>query len=267
MKKDIQKTYINMLLNGTISMDAVMDYMIEHVPKKLYRYMGFGQYWRNNLFQGQIHLSKPKDFNDPFDSVPFVDFKEFWNKDGDRIFEQNNGFSLKLSPDLQKEQIFILQKEMIEFTQNEMRVCCFSEQKNSMLMWSHYADSHKGFCIEYDTDRIPNNIKKFFLPVIYQENIHNSTFDFNDTQYNSFNFLFFKSKEWEYEKEWRIAVYQKQIIDELNFLNYISAVTLGIDCGEENKNEIVKWGKQRGITVYEEDINYQNYIIDIKKIV
>ncbi|MBK8819064.1 MAG: DUF2971 domain-containing protein [Saprospiraceae bacterium] len=31
------------------------------------------------------------------------------------------------------------------------KICCFSKIKDSMLMWSYYADGHKGFCLEFDT--------------------------------------------------------------------------------------------------------------------
>ncbi|OAT17060.1 hypothetical protein M977_04306 [Buttiauxella gaviniae ATCC 51604] len=31
---------------------------------------------------------------------------------------------------------------------------CFSSNKKSNLMWSHYADSHKGFCIEFKADGV-----------------------------------------------------------------------------------------------------------------
>jgi hypothetical protein len=31
------------------------------------------------------------------------------------------------------------------------RVCCFSSEKDNMLMWSHYGDSHKGIAIGFQT--------------------------------------------------------------------------------------------------------------------
>ena len=34
-------------------------------------------------------------------------------------------------------------------------------------MWSHYADSHQGFCIEYDFSTVPDDLLP--LPVIYTE--------------------------------------------------------------------------------------------------
>lgn len=36
----------------------------------------------------------------------------------------------------------------------QMGVACFSEEKSSLLMWSHYAENHAGYCLEYRTDDI-----------------------------------------------------------------------------------------------------------------
>lgn len=267
MNDNIQGKYINMLNSHQINLDCIMDYMVNFVPTKLYRYMGFGQFWKENLFKGQIHLSKPSEFNDPFDCVAFVDMKEFWNKYGNPEFIKNNGFSLELPSNPPEELLSILHKEMIGFTQDEMRVCCFTECKNSLLMWSHYANSHKGFCVEYDTNKIPQNIRRFFLPVVYQKQIYNATHDLGNTRNNAFNFLFFKSKEWSYEKEWRIAIYQEQLVKPFDFLEAISCVTLGINCEDDNKNNIVSWAKNRQIPVCQEIINYKDYSIDIKRLI
>lgn len=45
-----------------------------------------------------------------------------------------------------------------------IRVACFSELKrydefpNQIVMWSHYADNHKGFCIEYDLEFLKKDL-------------------------------------------------------------------------------------------------------------
>ncbi len=46
-----------------------------------------------------------------------------------------------------------------------IRVACFSELDKydtfhkQVVMWSHYADNHKGFCIEYDLESLKNDIQ------------------------------------------------------------------------------------------------------------
>ena len=59
-----------------------------------------------------------------------------------------------------------------------IHVACFSETKESILMWSHYADNHKGFCVEYDFKElgISNPFARFIFPVIYTDTI----FDMKD---------------------------------------------------------------------------------------
>lgn len=78
-----------------------------------------------------------------------------------------------------------------------------------MLLWSHYANSHKGYCIEYNSIDILKQFQHFLLPVIYQENylqtgisdIANPVAPF-DLAIKS---ITTKSIEWKYEQEWRIV--------------------------------------------------------------
>ena len=38
--------------------------------------------------------------------------------------------------------------QLLRSAKNDWRICSFSKNYNNVLMWSHYADSHKGCCIE-----------------------------------------------------------------------------------------------------------------------
>ena len=38
---------------------------------------------------------------------------------------------------------------ILKMLQQSIRIACFSEVYNSPIMWGHYADSGKGFCIKY----------------------------------------------------------------------------------------------------------------------
>ncbi|WP_413114071.1 DUF2971 domain-containing protein [Thaumasiovibrio sp. DFM-14] len=80
------------------------------------------------------------------------------------------------------------------------RICSFSENSNSMLMWSHYADDHKGIMVEYRFGSFfPNGIG--IGEVHYDENIkrnkNRGLFIFNQH-------LLTKNKEWSYENEVRV---------------------------------------------------------------
>jgi hypothetical protein len=47
-------------------------------------------------------------------------------------------------------------------------VCCFTTDNRNPLMWSHYADGHKGFCLEFDTQKCKLLSEKLF-PVTYSD--------------------------------------------------------------------------------------------------
>jgi len=265
MDENIKDKYIKMLLNKSISMNDIEKNMEKHIPDKLYRYRSFNEHWKSDLFDGNIYLSKPSEFNDPFDGVPRIDIPEFWEKVGRRMLFKSSGIDLSLDGSIKEKKL--IEQCIAEFTQDSMRVACFSEKWDSLLMWAHYASSYKGFCIEYDTKKIPSNIRRFLLPVIYQSSIYDSTNDFTGRQYNSFNFLFFKSLEWEYENEWRIAVYQKQVKREINFKDYISEVILGVKCDDIYINEISKWAKDNKVALYKSKISYDEYAIQKERII
>ena len=38
--------------------------------------------------------------------------------------------------------------------QKRRSIACFTESNDNSAMWGHYADSHRGFCIEYDFQKI-----------------------------------------------------------------------------------------------------------------
>ena len=99
---------------------------------------------------------------------------------------------------------------------DSLKICSFSGTQYSIIMWSHYADQHRGFCIEYDTDSLPpeNLFVRMLYPVIYSEKLFDGTKYYLAALRNraTFNSLFpalaalYKSPEWSYEKEWRLVI-------------------------------------------------------------
>jgi hypothetical protein len=89
-----------------------------------------------------------------------------------------------------------------------LRIACFSERNDSILMWSHYADHHKGICVEYETRllSLPDAIG-FLHPVNYHPELFDATEYFCSYPENNPWMLWIaachKSPEWAYELEWR----------------------------------------------------------------
>ena len=88
-------------------------------------------------------------------------------------------------------------------------VCCFSKNMNNLLMWSHYADSHKGVCLEWEIDESKKS--EALHEIIYENSItileevktHPSGTLLLNVGTNG-RFILRKFKAWEYEEEIRI---------------------------------------------------------------
>jgi hypothetical protein len=79
-------------------------------------------------------------------------------------------------------------------------VLCFSSLKSSLLMWAHYANSHRGFVVEYDAEHPEFQKLGELEPVRYipQRPVYDETKD------SDFKIYLIKSPDWAYEKEFRI---------------------------------------------------------------
>ena len=145
---------------------------------------------------------------------------------------------------------------------NSLKVCSFSGTQYSIIMWSHYADQHQGFCIEYDTESLPseNLFMRMLYPVIYSGKL------FDGTKYylaairnqSKFNILFpalaalHKSPEWSYEKEWRLIIPANLVKEALPWrVPTPKRVYFGKRMPDGEKGQIIKICKKKGIEVHQ----------------
>ena len=100
-----------------------------------------------------------------------------------------------------------VRQQVIDDLMQSISLYCLSEVNDEILMWSHYADKHRGYCLMFAaTDETP-----FFgeaQRVIYSENL--PVIDIvNDTAHDkATKTLLTKCVDWKYEKEWRIVNYE-----------------------------------------------------------
>src|SRR3546814_10781815 len=58
----------------------------------------------------------------------------------------------------------------------EMRISCFSSEADNLLMWSHYGDGLRGFCIAFDEEAITRgDTTGYVLDVAYLDAARKST--------------------------------------------------------------------------------------------
>jgi hypothetical protein len=87
--------------------------------------------------------------------------------------------------------------------QKDVGVLCLSEHRDHILLWSHYADSHRGVCFGFSVADDPLFAQEI-AKVAYENNY--PRYDYFDQASQDAGRIAFatKSPQWSYEAEWRI---------------------------------------------------------------
>ncbi len=143
------------------------------------------------------------------------------------------------------------------------------------LMWSHYADSHKGFCIEYDFSKVKG--AGLLLPVYYSNNrplfsmqiVSKSRDESVAELYRQVMMgVLTKDKVWEYENEWRILVPATLGIESMEYkMPKISCIYLGEAISMENREKILEIAKELKISVKQMKVDIGKYDLHTEDIV
>ncbi len=145
--------------------------------KKLYKYRSAQNLWQiaDIVINNRIHCARWSDLNDPLEGR----YEVFFN---DRFPESD----------------CLLKK--IETKKDEFRIASLSADPSNFLLWSHYADGHKGVSIEVEIDSSHRDL----FEVTYSP--FSTVFsDKKQIRNGDLRYIFNgKSEEWAYEKEWRI---------------------------------------------------------------
>jgi hypothetical protein len=186
-------------------------------PKRIYKYQPATMQVLGNLSAGQIWFSDPRSFNDPFDCA----FDQIGSVIEQGLASADAATCIEIIGKVTKPETMTAflqesESEIRRITKEsilhhlpqifQLGVSCFSDRKDDLLMWGHYADSHKGLCLEFSTEISPFNDRKRLRPVMYGKEF--PKLDLARLKEGAFDhlldFIFAKSHRWRYEREWRM---------------------------------------------------------------
>lgn len=136
--------------------------------KYLYKYTPHNTEYKYDIItKSQLWFSKIESFNDPIDSQ--LDYRQEYAQDEIKRYWENFP-TTKLGYTLEKtlikygnSQAFVDQQNRIFSQQrSDMGVLCFSVNQKNILMWSHYANHHKGIVYEFKPNLFSNSLCDFF---------------------------------------------------------------------------------------------------------
>lgn len=165
---------------------------------------------------------------------------------------------------------------LAEYSKRFQTIACFCESIESVVMWSHYAQNHQGFALEYNLrDTLTHPIKNVGIyPLIYNEE------RLDVSLYMAWGFLMMiginspipdmlssmkialhKSKQWEYEKEWRLidSTIRDYTSNEPSVIHIKpTAIYYGQRIAKEDKNKLHTIAQNHGIREYDMYIDYSS---------
>ena len=181
-------------------------------PKSLFRYRTLTAYSLGELINETMWFSKPSAFNDPFDCALTIDQEKF-NKSlahAISIGQRRGLIPANLPPEKHKptdedKAMFLKMRDRLLDVTKDIGLCCFTENARSILMWSHYANHHRGFCIEYSLKE-GTLLEQEVSIVKYKQDMASLTLsDLGPDKARDTVEILWRTKAacWKYEKEWR----------------------------------------------------------------
>lgn len=184
-----------------------------YAPASLYKYYPDTSLKLHSVKNNQMWYSAPCKFNDVFDCDISIDDQKVLDESM-KVFPNERKIrpGSKVWKDFRsamRQQLRMLKNKFDEL-RNTMGVACFSEEESSLLMWAHYANNHRGICVEYNLLEINSVLGFTAIPIIYSgERTCFNFFELHNMETHAVQLflrsLTHKSPEWRYEKEWRIV--------------------------------------------------------------
>jgi hypothetical protein len=291
------------------------DLKAKNIPPRLYRYRNPNPREVEQLRSNEIWLSAACKFNDPFDSAVSVDFGPAMQAGlhdvvttgalsaipAEKLARVTNSVDMiaafgELFADIMVEKVGegkhqqvitffqeFLAKQSADATQafsqgwqRMLKIAAFTEISDSLVLWSHYAANHEGFCVEYDFEALsPADPRvQCLFPVVYVA----KRFKLGDYLTKLRNgkeanptlpilAAIHKSSDWAYEREWRLVQMDDGVLDGLLVpMPQPKTVRIGARMKPELRSKICQLAETAGFAVYEMRLSTTNFVLESMKI-
>ncbi len=231
------------------------------LPPRLYRYRDTGQFTEKIFTKREVFFANPRSFNDPFDcgfhivcrgersqqviaSVAFNAAKKLHPEWSVRqAFDAAERVGASIAANHHDEASRQLGRSLAREYNEKAGVLCLAATCTEILMWSHYANNHRGICLEFRTDA-KDSIFSNARPVKYSDeyphlDLRNMVED--EQLRNATAWMLTKSTNWSYEREWRILDFKNGTGVRAFPPESLSAVILGCCIPDDESDKVLGW--------------------------
>ena len=181
------------------------EFLPDGLPQCLHKFTGINANLHKMLREAYLWHSRPAILNDPFDC--YHKLLTYEPNEQDIIdFCTRNFKDGELPLTLQIERLLREPQKLVEAQQHTLQdningqgICCFAENYENTLMWSHYAANHTGVCLVF---RPHLDTSLLIVKVRYTDDFVPQNY-YSEHRKGLLQMLSTKSNDWQYEKEYR----------------------------------------------------------------
>lgn len=253
------------------------------MPPVLYKYRNWEiDFHRRLLFDNEIYFSSMDDLNDPYEGAILFRYhpdeltEENVKKKHELLIRgrfpaitqeeikkdwESDDFVGKLKD---KNHILGINKQYREQNNSVWGVYSLTQTNRNYLLWSYYANSHKGFCVGLDSKKLAIQLQCSFIEVEYEVSPPYIGL-FDDVITVSRKLLSTKAEFWKHEEEIRLrkgnAVNTKFHVPN----DCILEVIFGCKMPKETRFEIAKAisEKNKNVKMFEAKLDVEEFKLDI----
>ncbi|HOX37019.1 MAG TPA: DUF2971 domain-containing protein [Candidatus Brocadiia bacterium] len=237
-----------------------------------------------------IYFASPEELNDPFefqldidDTATWHEKEEFFKDDFKKKhpYYSDSKFRLKFGEFMRRlgEYDFAgdFRKRLDEMRQGGMGVLSLVRSPSNLLTWSHYADEHRGICVQFTVTDMPHvRFIQDTHPVEYAETFPKVNPFRRTTSELAKKLALTKAKCWEYEQEHRLCpIERKGDIMSLRRSGvgtfpegFMTGVVLGCRISKEDRDFVFDLAERHPspVRIFEARIRPRRYALDIVQI-
>jgi hypothetical protein len=203
----------------------------------IYKYQPINQNTLNGLNTRKLWAARPHTFNDPFE----FKLKRSSTPIGLKTLRNKNPHLENLTD----EELIVFAIDRYEVKIREMGVICYTMSPDNILMWSHYADGHKGICLEFKLDEGRTLSDAGIYKVVYDDIYPEIDFENIWHKDRLAKILWTKSKEWASENELRqIRISGNELVD---YPFKLSSILFGLKTSDNEKKLIKRILEGNGV--------------------
>ena len=244
-------------------------------PAKLFKYRAIDEYTARIFTHRELYFARPEQFNDPFESrfdlsyegTPEQRVRKFsravthlhptWNSAQVRTEAERLSGMWKPGRD----HTTALSKRF----RSVHGVLSMSAVRDDILMWSHYADHHRGVCLEFKVDKADVFLGARMMEVVYSDDYPVLRYFLDEELENVTTVALRKTKHWEYEQEWRVVDPLHGNGPQVFPPELLTGVILGAEIGPDAERLVRSWASGFGspLTIYRASLKERSYALDI----